>query len=75
MEYSAFLFSQLVSDLLINPNDIVIPYDVLYPIIMKHLEICQGNDTDFDVSEYETMEAYIKEAGSLLAELFQYNEN
>lgn len=68
-DYSFYLFCMLVNDDLIHVNCLNIPYDQLHQILVDHYQIFKASDDNYDVSEYEAIEDYIKLSGSLLAEL------
>lgn len=74
-DYSFFLFCQLVNDDLINVNNLSIPYDLLFPIVKKHYEIFKNFDNNMNISEYEAIENYFINSGTLLAELMKEDEN
>lgn len=72
--YSFFLFTMLVNDTLIKVNNLNTPYDQLHPLVVEHHQIFKGIDNNFNISEYEAIEDYIKNSGSLLADLIQLHE-
>lgn len=72
--YSFFLFCQLVNDDLINVNNLAIPYDILFPVVQKHYQIFNERDDNFEISEYEAIEQYFENSGSLLSELMKLDE-
>lgn len=72
--YEFFLFSQLVNDEILHRNNIHIPYDTLFSIMLKHFEIYKVGNVDFSVSEYESILAYIETSPSLMSELMAVNE-
>lgn len=74
-DYSFYLFCMLVNDSLIHVTNLEIPYDQLYKILINHYQIFQANDNNYDVSEYEAMENYIKLNSNLLDDLMvKHNE-
>lgn len=73
-DYSFFLFCQLVNDDLINVNNLSIPYDQLFPIMTKHFEVFKNFDDNMEISEYEAIELYFENSGTLLAELMKEDE-
>ena len=73
-DYSFFLFCQLVNDDLINVNNLSIPYDQLFPIMTEHFEVFKNFDSNMEISEYEAIELYFENSGTLLAELMRLDE-
>lgn len=64
----------LVNDDLIHPNNLHIPYDQLHPIMVEHHQVFIGNDDNYNIPEYEAIESYLKNSGSLLADLMAIHE-
>ena len=74
-DYNFFLFCQLVNDDLINVNNLSIPYDQLFPVMIEHFEVFKNFDNNMDISEYEAIELYFENSGTLLAELMRLDES
>lgn len=74
-QYSFYLYSMLVNDLIINVNDWSIPYDVCYDLIMSSYKDFAKNDTNINISLYNAMCDYINDDETLYSELRECNEN
>lgn len=72
--YDFYLFSSLVKDVIINPNNIAIPYDmemkIIYDSYMRLPEF-----TDEDSNPYDHKVAHIKSDKILEEDLYSTNEN
>lgn len=75
MEYSFYLYSMLVNDLIINTNDWSIPYDVSYDLIVTSYKDFVKADTNITVSLHDAMCDYINDDETLYSELRERNEN
>ena len=73
-DYSFFLFCQLVDSNLVDVHKMSIPYDQLFPIVVKHFDIFKSFDDNMEISEYEAIESYLQSSGTLLAELMKFDE-
>ena len=75
MNYSFYLYSMLVNDLIINLNDWSIPYDVSYDLIVTSYKGFIKTDTNINVSLHDAMSEYINDDEALYSELRERNEN
>lgn len=75
-DYEFYKFSRLVTDVLINPNQIAIPYDIEFGIVesayLRYIDKCD----DPKISDpYDHMLMCIKEDQLLLNDLTEHTEN
>ena len=75
MNYSFYLYSMLVNDLIINANDWSIPYDVSYDLIVTSYNDFIKTDTNINASLHDAMIDYINDDETLYSELRERNEN
>ena len=75
MKYGFYLYSMLVNDLIINLNDLSIPYDVSYDLIVASYNDFIENDSNTNMSLHDAMLDYISDDETLYSELRECNEN
>ena len=75
MNYSFYLYSMLVNDLIINANDWLIPYDVSYDLIVTSYNDFIETDSNINISLHDAMLDYINDDETLYSELRERNEN
>ena len=75
MEYTFYLYSMLVNDLIINSNDWSIPYDASYDLIVASYEDFIKTDTNATISLHDAICDYINNDETLYSELRERNEN
>ena len=75
-DYEFYKFSRLVTDVLVNPNQVAIPYDIEFGIVESAYLRYINNYNECEISDpYEHMVMCIKEDQLLRNDLIQHNES
>lgn len=73
--YDFYRFSSLVKDLISNPRNISIPYDLEMQIIYKSYKRYNALKLNSILTPYDLHVEYIESDKKLLKDLIKYNEN
>lgn len=75
MKYPFFLFTQLVNDLLIEPDNYCIPYSILYDILRAHYKEIKKEMYMEDIRSSTFFERYILNSFKLQQDIRNAHES
>lgn len=72
--YDFFRFAMLTVDLLLTPNKLHIPYDMMLDVIYQHYLLVPSFDENLHESPYDQHESYIRNTTAYFEALQQISE-